>query len=87
MAVKIRHKTGMGAGQELPIKRLYLPYVISSKCPGCGAEVEFDDYASYPVLGVSYSLPFYHVCDEDNDGEQEEWFEEVFIDVVVKAAR
>ena len=40
---------------EIPIKRFYLPFVVSDTCPKCGAKASADlmrdgEYLSYPSL-------------------------------------
>ena len=40
---------------EIPIKRFYLPFVVTDTCPKCGAEASSDltrdgEYLSYPSL-------------------------------------
>ena len=41
-------------GFEIPVKRLYLPYILEDKCPECGFVVTLDlseEYLSYPLTG------------------------------------
>lgn len=58
-------------GFEIEIKRFYVPFVISTKCKGCGEVIEEwlgNDYLSYPTLGEPFNYVIYH--GEKSDGEE-----------------
>ena len=58
-------------GASLEVKRLYLPYIITAKCPTCGDEIARhfeDDYVSYPKLGEPETVSICcYECDEAFD--------------------
>lgn len=63
---------------RLDIKRLNLPFVITSTCPRCGGEVKVDlsthPYLSYPLVGEPFKHTLYHACvDEKDRFEDNEW--------------
>lgn len=77
--LKIKRTKGQ---TELLIKRLYLPFKISSDCPKCGETYVRDlkdDYLSYPITGP-IEVDFNCWLDEDCDHE---WLEEVLLDVTI----
>ena len=42
---------------ELEIKRFYLQgLTIIDRCPKCGAELDYDDYLSYPEMNMEMKL-------------------------------
>lgn len=76
-----------GEQDELPIKRLYLPFVIKAKCPTCGRTAERDlssSYMSYPVPGKPETVML--SC-YDEDGEETCYTDvDVTIDFTVTAS-
>ena len=61
---------------RLDIKRLNLPFVITSTCPRCGGEVKVDlrahSYLSYPLVGEPFEHTLYHVCVDEEDRHEED---------------
>ena len=55
------------------VKRMHVPYTVTSTCPQCGVEDTRDfsiDYLSYPVLDKPAKVYFYHDAgDTDHNWE------------------
>ncbi len=58
---------------RLDIKRLNLPFIITSTCPRCGVEVKVDlrihPYLSYPLVGEPFRHTLDHMCGDEEDNE------------------
>lgn len=80
-----------GEPHNLDIKRCYLPFVVTAKCPHCGLSVQkhiSSDYLSYPKINVPFDMPMYH-CIEHDEGmrdEEHEWKVKVILRVMLEAA-
>jgi hypothetical protein len=74
---------------SVDVKRFHIPVTLTSKCPGCGTEVEKDlteKYLSYPNVGVVEEVSFYHECSEPPNYKCEEWSVPVVLDIHVRMA-
>lgn len=88
---KITRKPGAVA---IDVKRLYLPFVVTSTCPECGEVVKHDltsdRYLSYPSVGAVTKIGFYHTNDDDDPTDDEffehEWSVSVKLDVTLELA-
>lgn len=71
---------------ELDIKRLRLPYKVTSNCPRCNKEhtIDLNDrYLSYPMVKEISNIHF--ACEDDN--HYEEWSVEVILNISLELAR
>jgi hypothetical protein len=73
-------------------KRCYLPFEVTDACPECGKKVTRDlseSYLSYPTIGESEEIAFYHDEEADEQGGDDvrhEWSRYVVIGITLKEA-
>ena len=75
-------------GVEIEVKRFYIPFKVTAKCPKCGKdnEADLDDqYLSYPILGEPESV--YFTCYEEDGGCEEEYTVDVILGLTLKLAK
>lgn len=74
---------------SLDIKRCYLPIIVTSACPTCGAEISKhldNDYLMYPKINTPFEMPMYHCIEREGRDEEHEWKVKVILRVTMEAA-
>ena len=69
--------------EEIPIKRMYLPYILKGKCPACGEDFERDfndEYLSHPLFGKQ-QIDMYH---ESKNGDYCEFAVGINVDFILE---
>lgn len=77
--------TSLDSSATLPIKRCYLPFVVTAQCPTCGEQVErflTNNYLHEPPINTPFELYMWH---EHEDGDHE-WELLVILRVSLEAA-
>ncbi len=78
-----------GEPHNLDVKRCYLPFIVTAKCPKCGLLVQKhvdNDYLSYPVINKPFDMPMHHVIEHEDDDEEHDWKVKVILRVMLEAA-
>lgn len=61
---------------SLEVKRCYLPFMLKTQCPNCGAAIEHDiseHYLTRPLLNQPFDCDLHHECSDDGEYVDHEW--------------